>query len=390
MNFDCDVAIVGGGPVGAAAAVGLAQRGLCVQLLDRGGPTPRVLADGDDYDLRVYALAPSCVALLERLGVWSGIAATRSSPYQAMQIWEHDPQTAMRFDARDVRAGELGTIVESGLLAETLWRALPDEAVRSGTHVQTLAPCEGGVRLHLADGAALHARLVVIAEGRDSRLRAQLGIEMLSGQYEQTAVVCHVETTLPHRRTAWQRFLRTGPLALLPLADGRSSIVWSSSQAATLLALDDDDFCRALSDASERILGEIRSCTRRVSFSLGLQHAETYVAPHAVLVGDAAHVVHPLAGQGVNLGFADVEALIDIVAGAHDAHRDFAAPRILKRYERARRAAIDEMIAVTDGLYRAYRIDAPGFPWLRGVAYATVNALPPLRRELVRRAVGLQ
>lgn len=390
MSLDCDIAIVGGGPVGAAAAVGLTQRGLRVQLLDRGGPTPRVLADGDDYDLRVYALAPSCMAFLQRLGVWSEIIATRSSPYQAMQIWEHDPQTALRFEASDVRAEQLGTIVESGLLAEALWRRLPTGVARSGIQVQTLESCDDGIRLHLADGDVVHTRLAIIAEGRDSRLRTQLGIESLSGAYEQTAVVCHVATTLPHRRTAWQRFLPTGPLAFLPLADGRSSIVWSSSEAATLLALDDDEFCRALSDASERALGEITACTRRVSFTLGLQHAETYAAPNAVLVGDAAHVVHPLAGQGANLGFADAEALIDIVADAHDSRRDFGSLRILKRYERARRADVLDMLAVTDGLYRAFRMPLPGLAPLRSRGFAALNAAGPLRRELVRRAIGLR
>lgn len=390
MTFDCDVAIVGAGPVGAAAAAGLVQRGLRVQLLDRGGPTPPVLSDNDDYDLRVYALAPSCTAFLDRLGVWTDIVAARSSPYQAMRIWEHEPQTALRFDAGDVHAAQLGTIVESSLLAKVLWQSLPAGVARGGAQVQTLEVEDDGAQLNLAGGDVVRARLVVIAEGRDSRLRAQLGIEAVSGQYEQHAVVCHVATTLPHRRTAWQRFLPTGPLAFLPLADGRSSIVWSSSEAQTLLSLDDEDFCRALGDASQHALGEIRSCTRRVSFSLGMQHADTYVASRAVLVGDAAHIVHPLAGQGVNLGIADVEALVDAIGAAHQQGRDPGAPRVLARYQRARRADIGEMIAVTDGIYRAYRLPLGGIEHLRGRLLGLVDAATPLKRQLIRRAIGLR
>lgn len=385
-----DVAIVGGGPVGAAVALGLSQRGFDVRLLDRRGPTPRILADGDDYDLRVYALSPSCIAFLDRLGVWPDIAAVRSAPYRRMQVWEDDPGAALCFDAADVRLPALGEIVESGLLAECLWKHLPDGVARPGMQVADIDGDDDAATLRFDDGASLRTRLVVIAEGRDARLRTRLGIESIDGQYEQTAVVCHIATEAPHQHTAWQRFLPTGPLALLPLADGRSSIVWSSSEAASVLALDDDDFLRALGDASQHRLGRIVACTRRVSFALGLQHAQTYVAPRAVLVGDAAHVVHPLAGQGVNLGFADAEALIDTLGDTRDAGRDFASTRALKRYERTRRADVIDMLAATDGLYRAFRMPLPGLARLRGSGFAAINAIGPLRRELVRRAIGLR
>lgn len=387
---DCEVAVVGGGLVGAAVALGLARRGFSVQLLERDGPPPRLLDGDDDYDLRVYALAPSCIAFLDRLGVWPAVLARRSSPYRRMRVWEDDPAQALCFDAADARAAALGHIVENGLLAEALWRALPDGVARAGAQVADVETDADTVRLRLDDGAALRARLLVVADGRGSRLRAQLGIEALSGRYAQTAVVCHVRTALPHRETAWQRFLPSGPLALLPLADGRASIVWSSDQAEALLALSDADFRRALGEASQQALGEITACTRRVQFPLGLQHAERYVAPRAVLVGDAAHVVHPLAGQGVNLGFADAAALIEVLDAARAARRDFAAERVLKRYERARRADVSDMLALTDGLYRAFRLPLPGAAQLRGLGFAAVNAAAPLRRELVRRAIGVQ
>ncbi|MFT4045297.1 MAG: UbiH/UbiF/VisC/COQ6 family ubiquinone biosynthesis hydroxylase [Solimonas sp.] len=389
MRADCDVAIAGGGLVGAAVALGLSQQGFSVQLLERGGPAPRIVDADDDYDLRVYALAPACIALLERLGVWAGIAATRSSPYERMQVWEDDPARVLRFDATDARAAALGHIVENALLAERLWQGLPAGVARGGLQVSGVAVDDDGAVLRLDDGSRLRTRLLVVADGRDSPLRAQLGIEAVTAQYEQTAVVCHVSSERAHERTAWQRFLASGPLALLPLADGRESIVWSTTEVEALLALDDDDFLRALGEASQHVLGAFTATTRRVRFPLQLQHAETYVAPRAVLVGDAAHVVHPLAGQGVNLGFQDAAALIDTLTAARDAGRDWSLPRVLKRYERARRADVFDMLAVTDGLYRAFRAPLPGLPALRGRGFAAVNALAPLRRELVRRAVGV-
>jgi len=380
-----DVVVVGAGLVGAALALGLAQRGFAVRLLERA---PALPASSDDYDLRVYALAPTTIRWLAALGVWPTVLAARSSAYRQMRVWENDPHTALQFAASDARLAELGHIVENAVLQQRLWAQLPAGVLQTGVAVSGLIQDEAGSTLQLADGSQLQARLLVVAEGRDSALRARLGIEVLGGAYEQTAVVCHVGTEHPHRQTAYQRFLPTGPLALLPLADGRSSIVWSSSEAAALLALDDEDFRRALGEASQQVLGAITSCTRRLQFPLGLQHAEHYVIPGAVLIGDAAHVVHPLAGQGVNLGFADAAALLETLSVARDEQRDFASLRVLRRYERARRADVLDMIAVTDGLYRAFRLPLPALAPLRDWGFALVNRSGPLKRELVRRAIG--
>ncbi|SEP99208.1 2-octaprenylphenol hydroxylase [Solimonas aquatica] len=387
MENCIDVAVVGAGLVGTALALGLSQRGFDVELIERA---PFLPGHDDDYDLRVYAIAPSAAAFLERLGVWPQVLAQRASAYTQMQVWERERASALSFSAAELPAPALGHIVENSLLQRVLWHALPAGVLRNALAVQS-AQSEGGVvRLQLSDGEELYARLLVVAEGRDSALRAQLGIEMLSGVYAQMAVVCHVQTEQPHQGVAYQRFMPTGPLAFLPLADGRSSIVWSSSEAEALLALDEEDFRRVLGEASQQVLGRIQTCTRRVRFPLALQHAERYVAERAVLVGDAAHLVHPLAGQGVNLGFGDVEALIGLLAEARDAGRDFGAERLLKRYERARRADVLDMIAVTDGLYRAYQLPLPGLASLREVGLGLVKAAAPLRRELVRRAVGLR
>lgn len=383
---DCDIAIVGGGLVGAAAALGLQRRGWRVRLLERVAPPATPTAE---IDPRVYAISPATQRFLRRLGVWDAMPVQRLGPYQRMQVWERTPGDALVFDAADLRAPELGHIVENQVLQAALWQALPAEAVRTGVLVRALRRDDAAVTLELENGEQLSAALLVVAEGRDSALRAQLGIETTAGAYPQTAIVCHVRTSEPHRETCWQRFLPTGPLAFLPLADGRSSIVWSSTEAASLLELDDAAFRLALGQASQHALGTVLEATPRLRFALSVQHADTYAVERAVLIGDAAHVVHPLAGQGVNLGLADAEALVETLGEGPSAHRDPGRLRELKRYERARRAAVIDMIAVTDALYRAYALDLPGWGALRGLGLRTVNAVAPLRRQLVRRAAGL-
>ncbi|HEY0973213.1 MAG TPA: UbiH/UbiF/VisC/COQ6 family ubiquinone biosynthesis hydroxylase [Solimonas sp.] len=379
----CDVAIVGGGLVGVATALALHRQGWHVRLFERGaGPKPLA-----DYDARVYAISPATQRFLAQLDVWSAAAAQRVSPYARMQVWEDDPATGLAFDAADIRAAVLGHIVENEVLLTALWRALPEAVIEAGAVVTEVATTPDQASLQLADGRAFEARLLVIAEGRDSPLRERLGFEVTAGDYPQTAVVCHVQTEAPHRETCWQRFLHTGPLALLPLADGRSSIVWSTADAERLLALDDAAFCLQLGAASQHVLGRILATTPRLRFGLGLRHADAYVGTRAVLIGDAAHVVHPLAGQGVNLGFADAEALARVLGDAPG--RDPGGLRLLKRYERQRRADVLDMLAVTDALYRAYALDLPGLPALRMLGMRAVNAVPPLRQALIRRAAGL-
>ena len=387
---DCDIVIVGGGLVGAATALGLQRQGWRVRVLERAPaltpPSPSLM----DYDARVYAISPATQRFLNALGVWSAVAAQRVSPYQHMRVWERRPEDALCFEAADLRAQDLGHIIENQVLQSALWQALPAETLRCGVTVQTVERNDDGVRLRLDCGEHLDAALLVVAEGRDSMLRTQLDIEVTAASYPQTAVVCHVQTEYPHRQTCWQRFLPTGPLALLPLADGRNSIVWSSTEAEALLELDEAAFCYTLAQASQQVLGTVLSATPRLRFALSLQHADTYAVERAVLIGDAAHVVHPLAGQGVNLGLADAEALIDVLGGLRRQGRDPGLLRGLKRYERARRAQVLDMIAVTDALYRAYALDLPGWDALRGLGLRAVNAVSPLRRQLVQRAAGMR
>jgi ubiquinone biosynthesis UbiH/UbiF/VisC/COQ6 family hydroxylase len=381
-----DIVVVGGGPVGAAAALALHGQGFDVALIERGTP-PRAW-QADDYDLRVYALAPSSQQLLAELALWDVIAAARVSPYAQMKIWERGPEHALQFSAADAGRAQLGWIVEHGLITATLWSRLQPLHPYAQAEISSAQFSEDGASLQLDDGRSLQARLVIAADGADSQMRRLAGIDTLSWRYGQRAIVCHVRTGQPHRKTAWQRFLKSGPLALLPLADGRSSIVWSADDAlaAELLALDDAAFCARLADAAEQVLGAVLETTPRIGVPLQLLHAREYRAPSLVLVGDAAHAVHPLAGQGVNLGFADVQALTQTLVAARVARRDWSSTRTLARYARTRKAHNLEMLALTDGLYRAFRPALPGLRAALGFGLSAVDRAAPLKAWLARRA----
>ena len=385
MSFDTDVIVAGGGSVGLAAAAALAQAGFAVTLIERAAaPT---LFDGGDVDARVYALSPASMRLLDRLGVWPAIAAARISPYRGMQVWHQQPEDALRFDAQPDQP--LGWIVEHNLLNAALWAQAGNWQRLSKTAINDARAEEDGVSVTLADGRKVHARLLVVADGPDSPLREQLGIDSIGWDYAQRALVAHVTTEKPHGDIARQRFLPTGPLALLPLADGRSSIVWSchTALADELMALDDAAFKLRLSTASGQVLGAITACTPRQSFALRLKHVPAPLVPGAVVIGDAAHVVHPLAGQGVNLGLADAEVLAATLAAARADGRGWWRARTLQSYVRRRSAETVEMLAMTDGLHRAFAGDALLGRAL-GLGLATVNRTGPLKQWFAARAQG--
>ena len=385
MSFDADVLVAGGGTVGLAAAAALSQAGFAVTLIERG-PAPQAFA-GDEVDLRVYALSPTAIRFLERLGVWPAIAAVRHGPYRAMQVWRDDPAKALSFDA--LPSGSLGSIVEHGLLKAALWRQSGRWQRRAGSGIEQLTADEDGASVTLSSGERLSARLLVIADGPDSPLRQQLGIDAIGWNYAQRALVAHVATEKPHGGVARQRFLPTGPLALLPLADGRCSIVWSceAAMADSLLTLDDAAFALRLGTASGGVLGAITTVTARKSFPLRLAQVPEPVVPGAVVIGDAAHVVHPLAGQGVNLGLADAETLAATLAAARREGRGWWRGRTLKAYARQRAPETLEMLAMTDALHRVFaRGDA--LPAVVGAGLPLVNALDPLKRWFGARAAG--
>ena len=386
-----DVAIVGGGMTGAAAALALAQAGLAVALVEAREPKP--WAVGDEVDLRVVGLAPSSIALLQQLGVWRAIAAARSSFFNHMHVWDSETGAAIAFDAAREGRDQLGCIVENSLLQWKLWEKLPGAGVQSycPADVSVMHTFDDRAELELADGQTLAVRLVVAADGADSPLRQRAGINTHARDYAQRGVVAHVSTERAHQSTAWQRFLPGGPLALLPLSDGRSSIVWSlpNAEAERVLALDERAFCDALGVASDYRLGRILESSERAAFPLKLQLARRYQVERMVLLGDAAHSVHPLAGQGANLGLRDVIELRDTLIEAHTAGRDIAADHVLRRYARRRRSA-DTLDALgLDALARIYAWESAPLVAARGLGIGLLNRVSSLKRLMGRHAAGV-
>lgn len=376
--------------VGAACALALAGRGFSVALLE--AREPATWHADEPEDLRVIALAPSSARLFEGLGVWSKIAGARVSPYRRMCVWDAVSGAQVRFDSRHEGRAQLGWIVENALVARTLWDALEGAGVRRlcPARVAGFVQRDDRVALELDAGEPLSAAVLVIADGAGSRLRAQAGIAVDGRDYRQRAIVAHVVTERAHEHTAWQRFTRDGPIAMLPLRDGRSSIVWSlpEARARGVVPLDDSAFREAVGVASDFRLGRVTATTSRASFPLRLQLARRFTAGRCVLLGDAAHAVHPLAGQGANLGLRDVAELAAVLGDARDAGGDFAAPNVLARYARRRRSAGVLDACTFDALARSFACRAPAWAPLRGLGMRVVDATAPLKRALARHAAG--
>lgn len=408
---ELDVIVVGAGPVGAALAAALARDGLEVALVEARAPKP--WSAGDEVDPRVVALAPDARDLLDDLGVWPSIAAARAGAYRYMRVWDATAPGELHFDAAERGEAALGWIVENRLIQYVLWNALvPDrenqEAAIPGHASHKSDAFSGHVRLHcpaevadvenaedsvavrLDDGTRLRARLLVAAEGAESALRGRLGIAFEGRDYGQRAVVAHVATERPHESTAWQRFLPGGPLAFLPLADGRCSIVWSlpDAEAARVLAQGDAAFRAELGCAFDFRLGAITAATPRLAFPLRLRLAARYVAGRCVLIGDAAHVVHPLAGQGVNLGLRDVACLRRVLREARERGSDPGAAHVLRRYERERRSENTLAARGFDLIERVFGSSSVPVAGLRAAGLALASRVAPLRRVLADAAAG--
>ena len=385
-----DVAVVGGGEVGSACALALSRQGLEVALVEAAEP-PAWAASA--RDLRVYAFAPDNAALLDGLDVWRGVREARAQTYRRMRVWDAGGGDELVFDADALGRAELGWIVEHGLLADRLWRALPAAGVELHCPVR-LRACtqeDAGVRLELDGGGRINARLAVAADGADSSLRTLLGIDVDARDYRQRGLVCYVSSERPHEDTAWQRFLPGGPLALLPFADGDCSIVWSlpEDEAARIRALDDDAFARELDIASDVRLGALRPSSPRAAFPLRRQLARDYLRGRVLLLGDAAHVVHPLAGQGVNLGLRDVAALARLVERAQARRADFTAPQQLQRWARQRRSENAVSAHAFEAIHRLYTDEGVAATLLRGHLVGVAGRLPPVAYRLWRHAAGV-
>lgn len=384
-----DAIVVGAGMVGAAAALALGRAQFRVALVE--SQAPAAWRAEEDIGLRVSALGAASRRLLDRLGVWSDIAAARVSPFRRMRVWDEEGEIG--FDAADAARAELGHIVENALVADRLWAALgrePGIDLHCPAKVTGFVQDEKHAAVELDDGARLRARLVVAADGAGSPLRAWAGIETTGRDYRQKGLVLHVHSQLPHQETAWQRFLPGGPLALLPLSDGRSSIVWTRPEAETdeLLALSDPALSERLTEASAARLGRLEVASPRAAFPLRMQLATRHAEGRLVLLGDAAHAVHPLAGQGVNLGFLDVASLEATLVRAREAGRDIGAPDVLRRHARAR--ASENALAARgfDALERLFAHPHPAVAALRRQGLLLADRIPPLKRFFMRRAAG--
>ncbi len=379
-RIKADVLVVGGGMVGAAVALGLVQRGLDVRIVDQRWPE---VPEGE-YDLRVVALSGQSIGLLDRLGVWPQIAAARSAPYRRMQVIDGVSDAQIVFDARDYGWAQLGVIVENQRIAALLAERLSLHRLED-----TLSEIDGG-RCTLASGTRIDASLVIAADGAASPLRERLLIDSDGRTYAQAALVAHVRCERPPGDLAWQRFLPGGPLAFLPLADGRASVVWSvpTARAARLIAAPATEVEHALHIASDGRFGAVALTTPMVQFPLRSHVARQFAAGNVALIGDAAHTVHPLAGQGVNLGFADVQCLLALADRAMHAGRRVPSAGELQRYSRQRRSETMLAARAFDALNGLYTAGGP-LVALRSLGLSAVNRFAPIKRKFAEAAAGI-
>ena len=385
--------IVGGGLVGAALALALERRGLAVQLVEPQPPSDARV------DPRTVALSPASIDLLRTLGAWTD-ELPGACAYRAMDVWDAGGTGRIRFEAEALGVRSLGTIVPNGSALARLWARLAVRGVETitGAGVTALERLPGVTRLTLADERVLQTPLAIAADGGRSALRGFAGVPVRTTAMGQVAIATTAIVERPHEDTAWQRFMDTGPLALLPLADDadgrhRVSVVWSLDEAAAepLRRLDDGAFAQALTSASEARLGRILEVAPRGGFPLFQVHADRYVDDGLVLVGDAAHVVHPLAGQGVNLGLKDVTVLTDVLAdiASGPAARRIGEARMLRRYERARRGDNALALGAMEGLKRLFGAEDPGMRLLRNRGLSFVDRAASVKRAFAEHALGL-
>lgn len=397
-----DVLVVGGGMVGAAFAAALAETGLAITVLD--AEVPATVADVPaasvhEVEPRVSALTYATQSLLANLGAWQHIPASRACAYTHMDVWDADGTGTIHFDAADTGTQALGWIVENRTIAAALYQACRQHANidwRAPVRVTRMSRAGRGWQVELADGTLFETTLLVGADGAQSQVREQTGFHLRQHDYRHRAIVATVETALPHDNCARQRFMGTGPLAFLPLADANRrhrlcSVVWSCvpQEAERLLGLDDAAFAAEISAALENRLGGVVAVSRRAAFPLIERHADRYVQDQVVLIGDAAHTVHPLAGQGVNLGFLDAATLAEEMAGNLARGLPFDEPLALRRFERRRKLHNLLMQKSFAGFKTLFAARALPVRWVRNTGMTLLDGVAPLKVLAARQAMGL-
>lgn len=378
--------------VGATLACALGGSPLRVAVLEAGEPDtawPR-----QEHDIRVSALTRASQRIFEAIGAWDGMVARRVSPYRAMHVWDATGSGAIHFDASEIGEPNLGHIVENSVILGALrerMASFENVSLVEGEFA-SLTPDPKRVRLTLADDRSLQAALVVGADGARSRVREAVGITTAGWAYDQHAVTATIRTSKPHQAACWQRFMPDGPLAFLPLSEPNlSSIVWSTSpeRAGELLALEPSLFLDALQAAFGDRLGRMEAVGARGVFPLELRHADSYCRERVALVGNAAHAIHPLAGQGLNLGTLDAAALAEQLLAASHHHQDIGSLKVLRRYERWRKGDNVAMTAAMDGFKRLFGSDMAPVRWLRNFGLSLADSAVPVKDLLIRRAMGL-
>jgi 2-octaprenylphenol hydroxylase len=399
MN-DFDIIVIGGGMVGAACAALIAAdrklEDLRIALVEAQGPG--VPPPEDDIDLRVSAVSRASERILQRAGAWDHIAL--SSPYSEMVVWDMAGtprgKGCIDFSASEIGEPNLGYIIENRRMQWAVWEAerFRERVVVLKAGLTDIALTDECARVTLDDGRSFSAALLIAADGAASTSRQLARIPLEGARYDQHAVVTHVATARPHQHTAWQRFLPKGPLAFLPLADGRSSIVWSTTpdHAEHLVACEPEQFERELCAASAQVLGTVKLTAPRVRFPLQWAHARQYCKPRFVLIGDAAHTVHPLAGQGVNLGLLDAAALVQTLSAARAAGAsaiELGELRVLRRYERWRKSENALALGLIDGLKHLFGNTGSILGSVRRSGLTLLDRMPIAKRFLILRALGV-
>jgi 2-octaprenylphenol hydroxylase len=400
MNRNFDIVIAGSGMAGLTMAALLAKGELRDRLSIRvvdAGPRP-VFDAAADVALRVSAIAAGSVRLYTALGAWEAVAAARAGPFREMRVWDAsrtvDGPEALHFDAAEFALRELGFIVENILLQDALLQVVENAGVTVSFNTQIGAArpaTRNGMEVDCGS-ESLRADLLIGADGASSSVRQRARIAVTSWSYPQSAFVTHLRPERHHRECAWQRFLPAGPLALLPLRDGRVSVVWSTApeQAQEACAADAASLGVMLTDASDRVLGELVVAGERAAFPLKAQYATRYVALGTALIGDAAHSIHPLAGQGANLGISDATVLAKVIHEAVAAGEYPGDLPVLRRYERARKGANNTMLYFVDALNRLFASPSSPASTLRGAGMRLFNISGPLRRQAAAVALGLK
>ncbi len=396
--MQADLIIVGAGMVGSTLALALEGSGLDILVLDA---SPLEAADFDPqggFEPRVSALSAASQRIFERLGAWPGMSARRVSPYTDMHVWDGSGTGQIHFSAETVHAEVLGHIVENRVVQDALLETMQrrgGQRLLGAARLERLERTPQGWQLTLDDGRQLNAPLLVAADGANSAVRRLAGCETREWDYLHQAIVASVRCSEPHQRTAWQRFTDDGPLAFLPLERDRDqhwcSIVWSVTEleARRLMALEDAAFRAALGRAFERRLVEVEEVDPRLCIPLRQRHAKRYVQPGLALIGDAAHTIHPLAGQGVNLGLLDAAVLAEVIEAAMARGERPEDIRVLSRFERRRMPHNLAMMAAMEGFERLFQADPLPLRWLRNTGLKAVQALPEAKALFVRQALGL-